>query len=105
MDESVGRIIRALETNGQYDNTIFAFSSDNGGQTLFGADNFPYRGRKFSLWEGGIRSAGFIAGPNLGPKSYENIFHIVDWMPTLLQAAGIKRYLWSNQVVSRGQFR
>ena len=67
MDESLGRIIRKLKAQNQYDNTIFAFSSDNGGQTLFGANNFPFRGRKFSLWQGGIRSAGFIKGPGI-PK-------------------------------------
>ena len=93
MDESVGRVIRALKTADQYDDTIFVFSSDNGGQCLYGGNNYPYRGRKFSLWQGGVRSAGFIAGPGIEPgKSYDNLFHVVDWMPTLLDAIGVKRY-------------
>jgi len=93
MDESVGRVIRALKAANQYDDTIFVFSSDNGGQCLFGGNNYPFRGRKFSLWQGGVRSAGFIAGPGIEPgKSYDNLFHVVDWMPTLLDAIGVKRY-------------
>ena len=92
MDESVGRVIRALKTAGQYDNTIFVFSSDNGGQTMYGGDNYPFRGRKFTLWEGGVRSAGFITGPGIpAGKGYDNLFHAVDWMPTLLDAVGIDR--------------
>ena len=92
MDESVGRVIRALKMANQFDNTIFVFSSDNGGQVLFGANNEPFRGRKFSLWEGGVRSAGFISGPGIpAGKEYDNLFHVVDWMPTLLDAVGIER--------------
>ena len=79
------------QSTGQYDNTIFAFSSDNGGLPYQGANNYPYRGWKFSLWEGGVRSPGFIAGPGIKQKDYHNLFHVVDWMPTLLDAAGLKR--------------
>lgn len=92
LDESVGRIIRKLKATGQYENTVFAFSSDNGGLPNQGANNYPFRGWKFSLWQGGVRSAGFIAGPGVTPGGeYENLFHVVDWMPTLLDAIGVKR--------------
>ena len=92
MDEAVGRIVTKLKETGQYENTIFAFSSDNGGLPNQGANNYPFRGWKMSLWEGGVRSAGFIAGPGVKKGAeYENLFHVSDWMPTLLDAVNVKR--------------
>ena len=48
MDEAVGRMIRALKSTGEYENTIFAFSSDNGGMSGAQVGNYPYKG--MILW-------------------------------------------------------
>ena len=92
MDDTVGRVVEALKKVNQFENTIFVFSSDNGGQVMFGSDNSPYRGRKYSLHEGGVRSPAFVTGPGI-PKAatYTKLFHIADWMPTLLDAVNVKR--------------
>lgn len=56
-----------------------------------GTSNFPLRGGKHTLFEGGVRGVALIHAPGLlqGKTNYSSIFSIADFFPTLLSAAGI----------------
>ena len=66
MDEKVGDIVEALVKRRMWNNTLFVFHADNGGEIMgagiCGGNNYPLTGGKFSNWEGGIRVNAFITG-------------------------------------------
>ncbi|KAE8742865.1 hypothetical protein FOCC_FOCC011546 [Frankliniella occidentalis] len=94
LDESVGRVVRALDEKGILDNTIIVFMADNGGETLGPhsnhASNWPLRGQKWTVYEGGVRGAAVVWSTKLArPGSlHQNLVHATDWLPTFYQAAG-----------------
>eukprot|EP00727_Mastigamoeba_balamuthi_P014473 m51a1_g9650 hypothetical protein (582) ;mRNA; f:1183037-1185220 len=97
MDDAVGSILGALDRNGMRDNTIVVFSTDNGGAVATNgnmASNFPLRGGKQGVFEGGIRGVGVVAGPGIAPRVSGELFHVSDWMPSLLTA--VKRAVTGN---------
>ena len=106
MDHSLGRMIETLKRLDQVENTIVVFASDNGaGTTNPSADtakypgrhedmprtgsNYPLRGHKAQLYEGGIRTPGAIVWPGrLKPFKLRQPLHMVDWMPTFAALLG-----------------
>jgi len=90
VDEQIGRIVAAIERAGLTKQTLFIFSSDNGGPTNLGATNGPLRGRKGTLYEGGTRVAAFATwdGQIQSGTVVAAPLHMVDWYPTLLKLAG-----------------
>ncbi|KAM7356271.1 uncharacterized protein ACRADG_002076 [Cochliomyia hominivorax] len=95
LDESVGRIIKALDQIQQLKNSIILFYSDNGGPSagLFNntGRNWPLRGQKHSPWEGGIRVPAAIWSPLLKNRNsiHQLPLYLADWLPTLAAAAKI----------------
>jgi arylsulfatase A-like enzyme len=88
MDAEVGRVVEALRANGLLENTIVIFTSDNGGERF--ADTWPFTGRKTELLEGGLRIPAIFSWPAgvRGGKTTEQVAISMDWLPTLLAAAG-----------------
>lgn len=82
MDREVGRLVAHLKATGAYDNTIFVFLSDNGGEALdpMGApftrfmsnyyydQSIPQQGRKGSLTAIGTSFASAVSAPLRGYK-------------------------------------
>ncbi len=95
-DERLGRLLAALEARGLRDDTIVIFQSDNGHSTeerahFGGGSTGPYRGAKYSLLEGGIRSPALISWPNGLPRNQtrDQVAHACDWLPTLAELTGV----------------
>lgn len=100
VDESVGRVMRALQDHQLADNTVLVFVSDNGGVGGYVregikadgkdiTDNAPLRSGKGSLYEGGTRVPLIVRWPGVvkagGSVSVPTIH--VDVYPTLLEIA------------------
>ncbi|PVD27271.1 hypothetical protein C0Q70_12426 [Pomacea canaliculata] len=81
MDEGIGNITRELEDRGYMDNLLIVFTSDNGGPVNVASSNWPLRGGKKTLWEGGTKVLSFLYSKTLlnGNTSYSGIVHAVDW--------------------------
>ncbi|XP_015775079.1 PREDICTED: arylsulfatase B-like [Acropora digitifera] len=92
LDEAVGNITKAFKDKGLWDDTLTIFCTDNGGEPVFGGYNWPLRGTKHTLWEGGVRSTGFVHGKMLKRKGAkcDGLLHISDFFPTLINLAGGK---------------
>lgn len=91
LDQNIGRLVKDLDDSGKLANTIFLFTSDNGG--LSGVtNNEPLRAGKGQQYEGGIRVPAFAYCPaKVKPGQIINEPVIsMDFTATILDAAGSK---------------
>lgn len=96
MDEKVGQLLKKVDDLGLAENTIIIFQADQGHSEedrAFGGGGYagPYRGSKFSLFEGGIRVPAIISWPGHIPKNgvRDQLVTNIDWFPTLAEYCGI----------------
>lgn len=120
MDQNIGRLINKLKSNGQYENTMIVFISDNGacaetvntkllsdpekkigergsyhiyGENWANASNTPFKKYKHFMHEGGVVTPCIIQWPaKIKPaKGYsDGIGHVIDLMPTAMELSGAK---------------
>jgi len=103
LDKNVGKILTCLQQAKQEERTLVVFTSDNGGQILAGANNYPLRGTKGNIWEGGIRVPWAMRWPGkIGSGSIINDPVIaLDLLPTFIEAAdGVINPDWQLDGVS-----
>ncbi len=91
LDEMVGKIVAAVDATGQRSNTLFIFSSDNGGpRPGVITSNGLLRAGKATLYEGGVHTCAFVTWDNhiKSGSTVNALAHMVDWYPTLLTLTG-----------------
>jgi N-acetylgalactosamine-6-sulfatase len=107
-DRKVGRILQTLRDLQLDDRTLVIFSSDNGPEWTGGknsrelrgglgtyfsvGETGQLRGRKRSLYEGGVRTPFIVRWPGhvpAGVKNESTVIAAVDILPTLCAAAGV----------------
>ncbi len=92
MDDNIGLVLQKLEAMGQLDNTIVAFTTDNGAETITYPDGgtTPFQGGKLTTWEGGMRAPMVVRWPgHIKPGTIkDDIFASLDWVPTFVEIAG-----------------
>ncbi|KAK7098549.1 arylsulfatase B-like [Littorina saxatilis] len=92
LDEAIGNITQTLEAEGYMDNALVIFTTDNGGPVWAAGYNYPLRGAKSTMWEGGTRGTGFVYSKNLltnrAGTVYDGMMHAVDWLPTIMSLVG-----------------
>ena len=106
MDQGIGRVLGELDRLGLANNTIVAFTSDNGpaffnppymleeGEPTFNERyNAGLRGSKGWIYDGGIRVPMVLRHPGVVPagRFEDSLAHFTDWMPTLVSMVGIPR--------------
>ena len=112
-DHAIGEVIAALERAGKRKNTLILFTSDNGGQYQWHSttdyrgkyankpfdvlgNNYPLRGWKTELYEGGIRVPAFVNWPGtISSGVVKEPVHVSDWLPTLCNLIGRPQILES----------
>ena len=79
LDAGVGRVVSALKKSGMYRNSVLIFSTDNGGCVPL-TSNFPLRGLKGDLYQGGVRAVQFVHSPLLTRRGHTSNRLTERWM-------------------------
>lgn len=86
VDQGLGRLVQLLKDVGQYENTLFLYTSDNG---------IAMPGSKTTLYEPGMRLPLIVRAPDVKRRGVVSgaMISWVDFTPTILDYAGVKEVL------------
>ncbi|MDP6542420.1 MAG: sulfatase-like hydrolase/transferase [Phycisphaerae bacterium] len=92
LDDKIGQVLATVDKLKLRDNTIIVFQSDHGHSVevrTFGGGGSagPYKGHKFTCWEGGLRIPAIISWPGRIPQGQvrNQIACSIDWLPTVAE--------------------
>jgi len=90
LDDGVGELLAKLRELDLEENTLLFFVNDNGGSKNNGSNDYPLRGKKGSMWEGGIRVAFMVQWPGRLRRgvTYDHPVIALDILPTAAAVAG-----------------
>lgn len=91
-DKMIGELLKQLDDLGIADNTIVVYTTDNGAEIALWPDGgmTPFHGEKGTTWEDGFRIPMMVRWPGVVKPGtvYNDIISLIDWFPTLADAAG-----------------
>ncbi len=97
VDRAMGRLRKELRKSGLADNTIVWFTSDNG--ALGPGSTGGLRGKKGSVWEGGIRVPGLVEWPaRIRPATTSIPAVSSDIYPTIVELLGLTSPGWIEPI-------
>jgi arylsulfatase A-like enzyme len=90
LDDGIGKVLRTLSQANLDRTTLVIFTSDNGGERF--SYHWPFRGQKFTLYEGGLRVPAIVRWPGEVPAGgiSEQLAITMDWTATILSAGQTK---------------
>jgi arylsulfatase len=103
LDEIMGRLLEALQSTGQLEDTLIFVTSDNGPHMETWPDSAftPFRCAKGSTWEGGVRVPGLLSWPGMidAGRQSDGLFDLNDVLPTVVALAGEMAPLPSDRYI------
>lgn len=93
-DAALGQLVTLLDGLFAGEDQVLVVGGDNGGLPMSAGYNWPLRGHKAELWEGGVRNNAIVRS-NLLPAAraggtYVGMMHVMDWHATLRDLAGAR---------------
>jgi arylsulfatase A-like enzyme len=91
LDDGVGQVVQALAANNILNNTLIIFLSDNGARRCSFTSNYPLRGYKMDVLEGGIHVPFAVQWTGRLPAHvvYDDLVSSLDIVPTAAAVAGV----------------
>src|SRR6266567_1458808 len=91
LDDGIGQVLQTLQAQNLLNNTLIFFLSDNGALQATYTRNYPLRGYKGSVWEGGVRVPFAVQWTGRLPAGipYDQPVSALDIVPSAAAAAGV----------------